>query len=173
MGSIIRSTDTVFYSLLYLNSRQGFNRLKYLSPVISVKMERLPDNNKNRLFTHSWTARVRLIHSWADNYTEYDIARLSKQKSEANHPLNSPDRLHSPVLNQNISPACFHPPIFTHRFSPACFNPIIFTHLFSPTNFHPPVFTDQVGQNSHGVFAYGCVYGIAPFLETYHAWTRI
>jgi len=34
MGSIIRSTRTVFYSLSYSNSRQGFNGLKYLCPVI-------------------------------------------------------------------------------------------------------------------------------------------
>jgi len=66
MGSIIRSTRTVFYSLLYLNSRQGFEGLKYLYPVISVQMERLPGNTKNRLFTRSWTARVRLVHSWAE-----------------------------------------------------------------------------------------------------------
>jgi len=65
MGSIIRSTRTVLNSLLYLNSRQGFNGLKHLCPVISVKMERLPGNTKNRLFTRSWTARVRLVHSWA------------------------------------------------------------------------------------------------------------
>jgi len=65
MGSIIRSTRTVFYSLLYLNSRQGFNGLKYLSPVISVKMERRPGNAKNRLFPRPWTVRVRLAHSWA------------------------------------------------------------------------------------------------------------
>jgi len=65
MGSIIRSTRTVFYSLSYLNSRQGCNGLKYLCPVISVKMERLPGNTRNQLFTRSWTARVRLVHSWA------------------------------------------------------------------------------------------------------------
>jgi len=29
-------------------------------------MERLPGNTKNRLFTRSWTARVRLVHPWAD-----------------------------------------------------------------------------------------------------------
>ena len=53
MGSNISSTRTVFYSLLDLNSRKGFNGLKYLCPVISVKMERLPGNNKHRLFTRS------------------------------------------------------------------------------------------------------------------------
>ena len=30
MGSIIRSTRTLFYSLLYLNSRTGFNGVKYV-----------------------------------------------------------------------------------------------------------------------------------------------
>jgi len=46
MGSDIRSTRTVFNSLLYLNSRQGFDGTKYLCLVISVKMERLPGNTK-------------------------------------------------------------------------------------------------------------------------------
>ena len=71
MGSIITSTRTGFYSLLYLDSHQGFNGLKYLSPVISVTMERLPGNTKIRLFTRSWTARVRSVHSWADPKTPY------------------------------------------------------------------------------------------------------
>jgi len=73
MGSIIRSIRIVFYSLLYLNSRQGFKGLKYLCPVISVKMERLPGNTKNWLFSPSWTARVRLVHFWA----EFRRSRLS------------------------------------------------------------------------------------------------
>ena len=30
----VRSTSPVFYSLLYLNSRQGFNGLKYVYSVI-------------------------------------------------------------------------------------------------------------------------------------------
>jgi len=66
MGSIIRSTDTVFYSLLYLHSRPGFNGLKYVYSVISVLVDSLPGNTKNRESTRSWTARVRLVHSWAD-----------------------------------------------------------------------------------------------------------
>jgi len=36
MGSIIRLTGTVLYSLLDINSRQGFNGLKYVCSVISV-----------------------------------------------------------------------------------------------------------------------------------------
>jgi len=65
MGSIIRSTGTVFYSLLYLNSRQGFNGLKYEYSVISVIVDSLPGNTKNRESTRSWTARVRLFHPGA------------------------------------------------------------------------------------------------------------
>ena len=68
MVSIIRSTGTVFYSLLYLNSRRGFNGLKYMYSVISVIVDSLPGNTKNRESTRSWTARVRLVHSWADDY---------------------------------------------------------------------------------------------------------
>ena len=65
-GSIIRSTGTVFYSLLYLNSRRGFNGLQYMYSVISVIVESLPGNTKNRESTRSWTARVRLVHPWGD-----------------------------------------------------------------------------------------------------------
>ena len=61
----IRSTGTVFYSLLYLNSQQGFDGLKYMRSVISVIVDSLPGNTKNRESTRSWTARVRLVHSWA------------------------------------------------------------------------------------------------------------
>jgi len=66
MGSIIRSTGTVFYSLLYVNSRQGFDGLKYVYSVISVIVDSLPGNTKNWESTRSWTARVRLFHPWAD-----------------------------------------------------------------------------------------------------------
>ena len=33
-------------------------------------MRRLPCNTKNRLFTCSWTARERLVHSWADTHKQ-------------------------------------------------------------------------------------------------------
>ena len=46
MGSIIRTTGTVFDSLLYLNSRQGFTGLKYVYSVISVIDNSLPGNTK-------------------------------------------------------------------------------------------------------------------------------
>jgi len=69
MGSIIRATGTIFYSLLYLNSRIGFNGLKYLYSVISVIEKRLPGNTTKWTLVSSWTARVRLVHSWADIYT--------------------------------------------------------------------------------------------------------
>jgi len=58
MGSIIRSTGTVFYSLLHFNLRQGFNGLKYVYSVISVIVDSLSGNTKNRESTRSWTARV-------------------------------------------------------------------------------------------------------------------
>jgi len=65
MGSIIRSTGTVFYSLSCLNSWQAFYGLKYVYSVISVIVYSLPGNTKNRESTRSWTARVRLVHPWA------------------------------------------------------------------------------------------------------------
>ena len=65
--SIIRSSGTIFYSLLYLNSRIGPNGLKFLYSVISVIDKRLPGKTKKWTLVHSWTARVRLVHSWADS----------------------------------------------------------------------------------------------------------
>jgi len=56
VGSIIRSTGTVFNSLLHLNSRQGFNGLKYMYSVILVIVNSLPGNTKSRESTRSWTA---------------------------------------------------------------------------------------------------------------------
>ena len=67
MGSIIRSTGTVFYSLFHLNSTHGFNGLKYMFSVISVIVYSLLGNTKNRESTRSWTARVRLVHSWTED----------------------------------------------------------------------------------------------------------
>jgi len=46
IGSIIRSTGTVFYSLVWSNSRQGFNGLKFVYSVISVMDNSLPGNTK-------------------------------------------------------------------------------------------------------------------------------
>ena len=73
MGSIIRFTGTVFYSLLYLNTRRGFNGLKYMHSVISVIVDSLPGNTKNRESTCSWTARVRLLHSWRECVTHSQL----------------------------------------------------------------------------------------------------
>ena len=55
MGSIIRSTGTIFYSLSYSNSRNGFNRLKHVYSIISVIVHSLPGNTINRESTRSWT----------------------------------------------------------------------------------------------------------------------
>ena len=65
MGSIIRFTGTVFYSLLYLNSRRAFYGLKYMYSVISVSVDSIPGTTKNRESTRSWTARVQLVNPWA------------------------------------------------------------------------------------------------------------
>jgi len=37
-----------------------------MSSVISVIVDSPPGNNKNRESTRSWTARARLVHSWAE-----------------------------------------------------------------------------------------------------------
>jgi len=80
MDSIIRFTCTVFYSLLYVKSRQGFNGLKYMCSVISVIMDSLPGNTKNRESTRSWTARVRLFHPWAGSRTRQSIDEISRTR---------------------------------------------------------------------------------------------
>ena len=41
-------------------------RLKYIYSLISVKMDSLPGNTKNRESTRSWLIRVRFLHAWAD-----------------------------------------------------------------------------------------------------------
>jgi len=46
LSPMIRSSDTIFYSLLYLNLRLSFGRLKYLYTVISVSVDLLPANTK-------------------------------------------------------------------------------------------------------------------------------
>jgi len=48
MGPIIRQIGTTFYSLVHLNSRIDFNRLKYLYPVISVIKNSLSDITKEQ-----------------------------------------------------------------------------------------------------------------------------
>ena len=82
---MIRSTGTVFYSVLYLNSRRGFNGLKYMYSVISVIVDSLPGNTKNRESTRSWTARVRLVHSRAGvcvYTTAREVSRKFKKLSD-------------------------------------------------------------------------------------------
>ena len=44
MRPMKKSSGKMFYSLLYLNPQREYSRLKYLSPVISVKIARLPGN---------------------------------------------------------------------------------------------------------------------------------
>jgi len=62
MDSIISYIGTICYSLLYFNSRIGFNRLKCLYSVISVIVNSLQTNTKNGESTRSLTARQRSVH---------------------------------------------------------------------------------------------------------------
>jgi len=39
-----RASGTILYSLIYFDSRRGYIRLKYLYPVIFVKIDSLPAN---------------------------------------------------------------------------------------------------------------------------------
>ena len=81
MSVIIRSIGTIYYPLLYLNSGQGFDGLKHLYIVISVIVDSLPANTKNRESTRSWTARVRLVHSWADRWVRFTVHSAQSEAS--------------------------------------------------------------------------------------------
>jgi len=101
MGSIIRSSGTIFYPLVYVNSRIGFNGLKYLYTIISVIDKRLPGNTKKWTLVRSWTARVRLVHSWAVTKTcvsflllrRISHTRATKPTKSYHHSGPSPMRL--------------------------------------------------------------------------------
>jgi len=71
-----------WYSILltYLNSRQGFNGLNYFYAIISVKIDSLPANPKNRESTRLWTARKRFLNPWAD-LSEKTYQECEKQKN--------------------------------------------------------------------------------------------
>jgi len=80
MGSMIRFTGTVFYSLWCSNSRKGFNGLKYMYSVISVIVDSPAGNTKNRESTRSWTGLVNAwrmadtrerLHIWQSLLTNY------------------------------------------------------------------------------------------------------
>ena len=64
VAHVIRWSGTIFYSLVYVNPRIGFNGLQYLYSVISVVDKRLPGNTKKLTLVRSWTARVQLVYSW-------------------------------------------------------------------------------------------------------------
>jgi len=66
MRPMIRSSGTIFFSLVYFNPERGYSRLKYMYTVISVKIDSLPANTKIRESTSSWTARVRCLASCVD-----------------------------------------------------------------------------------------------------------
>ena len=62
IGPIIWTDGTIFLLLLYSKSSRAYLRLKYMYSVMSVKMKRLQDNTKNRLFLRSWLIMVRFVH---------------------------------------------------------------------------------------------------------------
>ena len=103
LDSIRRSTFTVFYSLLYLNSRKGFNGLKYMYSVISAIVFSLAGNTKNRESTRSWTARVRWVDAWAVSQSCHALASFhhSLGCTLLQHPT-SPALLTSPTPCQRV-----------------------------------------------------------------------
>ena len=72
VGSIIRSNGAIFYSVVYVKSRIGFNELKYLYSVISVIDKRLPGDTKK------WT--LMMSHSSVRGRPECDWSILGRHK---------------------------------------------------------------------------------------------
>jgi len=71
----------LLYSLLYLDSRRGFDGLKYTYSVISVIVDSLPGNTKNQESTRSWTAIVRLVYSWAEQLSTWHLSSVESSES--------------------------------------------------------------------------------------------
>jgi len=104
MRPMIRFNGTIFYSLLHCNSRRGYSRLKYLYPVISVKIDSLPSNTKNGNrqvrgrpgcdFSHlrrlvSYIPVLRLSHiPHVISYVSYLMSQASCLKSHVSHPTS-------------------------------------------------------------------------------------
>ena len=64
-----------YFVLLYLNSAVVNMRLKYHYSVISVSVDSLPGNTKNRESTRSWLIGVRLFNPCAGSATDSDFPR--------------------------------------------------------------------------------------------------
>jgi len=62
---MIRANGTIFCSLLYLDSRLAFRRLKYIYSIISVTVDLLPGNTEIMTIDLFRPTRVRFLHSWA------------------------------------------------------------------------------------------------------------
>ena len=80
MGSIIRSSGTVFYSLSCFNSRLGFNGLKYLYSIIWVIVDLLPGNTKKSLVgnrrpecDYSILGRAKWSIDWAGTFSRWNL----------------------------------------------------------------------------------------------------
>jgi len=89
MSPTIRTNCSICHSILYSNSRADHNRLKYLYPVISVKLDVLHANTKHMAIEFcSWATRVWFLHSWAvhaDIQMRMYMHSLSKKYSAPNY----------------------------------------------------------------------------------------
>jgi len=65
-SSLTRTNGPIFYSILCGNLRELYLRLKYMYSVISVLVDSLPGNTKNRGIDPFVAFGVRFSHSWAD-----------------------------------------------------------------------------------------------------------
>jgi len=66
MNPLIRTNGQRFYSTLYYNFRQLYSRLKYWYSVISVIVDSLPGNIKNRVIDLFVASGVQYFRSWVD-----------------------------------------------------------------------------------------------------------
>ena len=79
--------------------------------VISVIVDSLPGNTKNRESTRSWTARVWLVHPWADTHTVCRRKMIITVYAVETH-------LHTNTLTHTHTHTHTHSPWHTHSHAP-------------------------------------------------------
>jgi len=62
---LIRTNGTIFYSISYCTLRPLYSRLEHVYSVISVIVDPLPSNTKNRWIDPFVPSAVQFFHSWA------------------------------------------------------------------------------------------------------------
>ena len=108
MVSIIRSIDTVLYLLTYLNSQRGIHGLKYVCSVISVIVNLLPGNTKNRQSTRSCTARVRLYMLGGERFDLWALNFETTFENVTPSGIGCTQKVHRPRSHYLLKNWCSH-----------------------------------------------------------------